>query len=703
MATPTSTASSTPARRWLYQASGTAVLGGYCNLATATGAGAQPATDPACYTGVAVPPEPVIAIVKRVNGADANSPAGPSVTVGATVTWTYTVTNPGSVPVASVAVSDDNGTADPGDDFNPAYVSGDTNLDGLLDPGESWLYQASGTAVLGGYCNLATATGAGAQPATDPACYTGVAVPPEPVIAIVKRVNGADANSPAGPSVTVGATVTWTYTVTNPGSVPVAAVAVSDDNGTPADPGDDFNPAYVSGDTNLDGLLDPGETWPLTRPRGRPSWAATATSARPPAPGAHAGDRHRPATTGVVGAARAGHRRSSSWSTAPTPTAPPAPSVTGRQRPSPGPTSVTNPGTVPVADGHGQRRQRHGRRPGRRLQPRLRQRRHQPRRPPGPRRDAGPPPASGTAVPGGYCNLATATGSRAPHAGRPTRPATPACRRRRAGHRVVKLVNGADADSRRRRRRAGRRTVTWTYMVTNPGNVPVLRVTVTDDNGTPADPGDDFDRRLRRRRHQPRRPARPRPRRWLYQATGTPSWAATANLGTATGAGRPAGAPTRPATPACRSTATPISRSSSWSTAPTPTARPARVTGRRDGHLDATWSTNPGTVPVAGVAVGRRQRHRRATRATTSTPTYVSGDTDLDGLLDLDRDAGSTRPPGRAVLGGYCNLGTATGTGAQPTPPTRPATPASRSPPTPASRSSSWSTAPTPTARAGPR
>src|SRR3546814_15207389 len=39
----------------------------------------------------------------------------------------------------------------------------------------------------------------------------------EIAVAIVKRVNGADANSLPGPEITVGGPVTWTYTVTNTG------------------------------------------------------------------------------------------------------------------------------------------------------------------------------------------------------------------------------------------------------------------------------------------------------------------------------------------------------------------------------------------------------------------------------------------------------------------------------------------------------
>ena len=74
--------------------------------------------------------------------------------------------------------------------------------------------------------------------------YLGVAAP-TPSIAIVKQTNGQVALNPPGPVVPVGSTVTWTYDVTNPGDEPLKNVTVTDDNGTPGDPADDFNPTPV--------------------------------------------------------------------------------------------------------------------------------------------------------------------------------------------------------------------------------------------------------------------------------------------------------------------------------------------------------------------------------------------------------------------------------------------------------------------------
>ena len=148
-------------------------------------------------------------------------------TPGAPVTFTYVVTNPGTVPLSNVTVTDDNGTpGNTADDFLPTFTGGDTNNNGLLDPGETWTYTATGTVGTTDYCNVGTASGTNGTTATasDPACYR---VPP-PVIAIVKFVDGQDANTPAsGPVLTPGAPVTWTYVVTNPGTVPLSTSALS--------------------------------------------------------------------------------------------------------------------------------------------------------------------------------------------------------------------------------------------------------------------------------------------------------------------------------------------------------------------------------------------------------------------------------------------------------------------------------------------
>jgi hypothetical protein len=210
---------------------------------------------------------PAIDIEKFVNGDDADSPTGPVLIVGSTATFTYVVTNTGNVPLSNVVVVDDNGTpGNTADDFNPMFIDGDTNNNNLLDLTETWTYTASRIVTAGQYTNIGKVTGQGAGQMvmdTDPANHFGVVRG----IDIEKHVNGQDADSPTGPVLMVGSTATFTYFVTNTGNVPISNVVVVDDNGTPGNTADDFNPMFTGGDTNSDNLLDVTETWTYTASR----------------------------------------------------------------------------------------------------------------------------------------------------------------------------------------------------------------------------------------------------------------------------------------------------------------------------------------------------------------------------------------------------------------------------------------------------
>ncbi len=202
-----------------------------------------------------------IAIETRINGQDADSTPGPTLGAGTNATLTYLVTNPGIVSLSSVSVIDDNGT--PGnlaDDFNANYVSGDTNSNGQLDVGETWTYTATRIVLAGQTTRSGKATGTASTTTvtqSDAANYFGSA----PAISLQTLINGDDADSLPGPTLTVGTNGLFTYTLTNTGNVSVNTVIVSDDNGTPSNAADDFNPTLVSGDTNGNSMLDVGETW----------------------------------------------------------------------------------------------------------------------------------------------------------------------------------------------------------------------------------------------------------------------------------------------------------------------------------------------------------------------------------------------------------------------------------------------------------
>jgi hypothetical protein len=81
------------------------------------------------------------------------------------VTYTYRVTNPGTIPLSAVTVVDDK--------LSPVtYVSGDVNTDSILQPGEVWMYTGT-TTLTETTTNTVTATGtAGETPVSDTAVIT---------------------------------------------------------------------------------------------------------------------------------------------------------------------------------------------------------------------------------------------------------------------------------------------------------------------------------------------------------------------------------------------------------------------------------------------------------------------------------------------------------------------------------------------------
>jgi uncharacterized repeat protein (TIGR01451 family) len=64
------------------------------------------------------------------------------VLAGDALTWRFTVSNTGDAALSHITVTDSVSGV------TPTYVSGDTNSDGKLDLGESWIYQATGSAAL---------------------------------------------------------------------------------------------------------------------------------------------------------------------------------------------------------------------------------------------------------------------------------------------------------------------------------------------------------------------------------------------------------------------------------------------------------------------------------------------------------------------------------------------------------------------------
>ncbi|MCB9176576.1 MAG: DUF11 domain-containing protein [Caldilineae bacterium] len=231
---------------WYYEAT---IAGDLLNTA---GAAANPTDDqgrdlPGLSNPTDADTAEVQGIVPGTPGIEILKSADPTtVYAGATVVYTYRVVNSGETVLDGIAPTDDQ--------CGPlAYQSGDDDLDGLLDIGETWTYTCS--AVLSvDTLNTATVSGQptgdqgtpipGLSPVSDSDTATVDVI--RPSIRLLKTALPTQT--------TPGGSVTFSFIVSNPGDDPLANVALSDDTCSPISP-------LIAGDVNGNGLLDPSETW----------------------------------------------------------------------------------------------------------------------------------------------------------------------------------------------------------------------------------------------------------------------------------------------------------------------------------------------------------------------------------------------------------------------------------------------------------
>ena len=182
-----------------------------------------------------------ITLEKATNGEDADQPTGPTITVGNPVTWTYVIENTGAVDLLGMTLVDD--------------IEGDVSnrcVEGALPdpfaPGATFTCTVIDVAdVTGQYANIGTVSAIYEAPvaggteeiplsAADPSHYFGE-FNPLPGIQIVKTAgdaaDGGIFTAPApGP-------VTFTYLISNTGNTYLTDITIIDDAGTPNDPSDD--------------------------------------------------------------------------------------------------------------------------------------------------------------------------------------------------------------------------------------------------------------------------------------------------------------------------------------------------------------------------------------------------------------------------------------------------------------------------------
>lgn len=216
-------------------ADGTVTLAlGDVKTCTVTNDDIAPSSGGGSGSGGSSPVPPLIAVLKVPNPLAL--PDGPGL-----VEYTYTLRNIGTVSVSDVTMV--------GDTCSPVtLISGDTDEDDRLDVDEVWVYTCS-TTLSETHTNIITAVGwANGISATDIASATVVVgVPVVPPLIHVTKVPSPLALS-AG-----GGMVAYTNKVTNPGTVALSNVRLTDDKCGPVE--------YVSGDTNGDSKLDTTETW----------------------------------------------------------------------------------------------------------------------------------------------------------------------------------------------------------------------------------------------------------------------------------------------------------------------------------------------------------------------------------------------------------------------------------------------------------
>ncbi|WP_343764442.1 DUF7507 domain-containing protein, partial [Gangjinia marincola] len=193
---------------------------------------------------------PSIVVTKtETTGLDASSD-------GQVLTYEITVENNGNTSLTNVNVVD---TLPDATTATVTFVSGDTDGDGVLDLGETWVYSASYTvtqADIDAGMDLVNEACVTTDQIGTPVCDTAITpIDATPSIAVVKtQTTGPN------PVTASGQTLGYTITVENTGNVTITNVNAVD---TLPD-GTTGTLVFAGGDTDGDNALDVDETWTYT-------------------------------------------------------------------------------------------------------------------------------------------------------------------------------------------------------------------------------------------------------------------------------------------------------------------------------------------------------------------------------------------------------------------------------------------------------
>ncbi|WP_289046081.1 gliding motility-associated C-terminal domain-containing protein, partial [uncultured Olleya sp.] len=193
--------------------------------------------------------------------------------VDSQVTYTFTVTNTGSVSIDTITIND---TLLGGDITADVTLAGDTNNDNILQPTETWTYTAPDYTVTQADVDAGTITNTVTVNGNDVLDNTNITDNDtyiidhdntevsfcDPTIGINIVKTGVFNNDNANECSEIDETISYTFTITNTGSISLENVIISDpllENATP-----NVTITYVSGDLDNNGHLAPTETWVYT-------------------------------------------------------------------------------------------------------------------------------------------------------------------------------------------------------------------------------------------------------------------------------------------------------------------------------------------------------------------------------------------------------------------------------------------------------